>query len=500
MQWSVDGQIPEFLAATRMATLSRDVVSQILQHLNLKPGMKVLDLGCGSGEYTFRLGLQTEGVEYIGVDLDSNFVRIANERAAGSKNGLFEQVSNANTYAFICADGCNLPFEDATFDAVVSHTYLTAVPDYMAALAEMCRVCKPAGQVSSVTCMDNNFGGIGRVDLLPRIMPAADAALSQKIHEFMAKATPFMDLTSGIPPYKPQRAFAWIGLEKVGAFPLGQYFCLSDVRTTPKDYERYVELLYAMELRGIKRIKEAPEIDMEITAQEWESYEGLLSRRREQLLSLNGCNTEWDWFGSAALLVWGNKPEDGEMPVVQRMLEGVHVSEAAHKRLEGVDNVHERWRQAGPGRCCKVRLFVSEAEVEDEDTPTFDAWGIDPPHALEEAASMLLGDADAQRAAEVEKRAEKALEGDADSWMLTPIDDKEVFSLELVWETVAEVAEYGYGMHFKELTAEQFDSQGLHVVACELEHAVNPFRAICAHAELSEAIARACARAIGKGF
>lgn len=499
MDWSVDGQNPDFLAATRMATLSPRVVSQILERLELRPGMRVLDVGCGSGEYVFRLGQQVEGVTFVGLEYDPAFVRFANMRAQGQLEGPYEPLNPANTYAFVQGDGLALPFEDMAFDAVISHTYLTAIPDYVAALGEMCRVCKPGGQVSSVTVLGDDFGGVGRVQLMPWMMAPADAALSAKVEALAKSADAGMNLTAGIPPKKVPVTFAWIGLEQVSALPLGQYFCLSDAATTPWDYERYVELLYAMELRKIDQLRQIPEIDGGLTAGEWESYQDLATRRREELLAMQGANREWDWFASAALLVCGRVPECGMVEVAEVLSDETLPARSLREVVASTGaQFDECYRQLGPGRCCYVELRAAES-------PIVGKYGFTPSLALEEALCALLAppfkdgkfmasEDLAQKleaellCADVEERLHGLLLGDAG---LKPLSDERAYVVPSVYETVAEAVQMGHTVRFfySDLAPD------MSVVVAEMTGERGPVRAMAAHPEFGVAVRRALSRA-----
>ena len=186
MNWSTDGQTPEFLAATRMASLDNAIIASILERIELEPGMRVLDVGSGSGEYCFRLGSAVKGVDFVGLEYDANFVDFAIDRAKGDVGYPFEVPNQANSYQFVCGDGLCLPFDDGEFDAVVSHTYLTAVPDWACALAEMCRVCKPGGTVSSITSMTDNFYGTGTIELFGGLVDPASASLLRTVEKAKA--------------------------------------------------------------------------------------------------------------------------------------------------------------------------------------------------------------------------------------------------------------------------------------------------------------------------
>lgn len=498
MDWSVDGQNPDFLAATRMATLSPRVVSQILERLDLRPGMRVLDVGSGSGEYVFRLGQQVNGVTFVGLEYDAAFVQFANRRAQGQMEGPYEPLNPANTYAFVQGDGLDLPFEDMTFDAVISHTYLTAIPDYVAALGEMCRVCRPGGQVSSVTVLGDDFSGVGRVQLMPWMMAPEDSALSAKVEALAKRTDAGMNLTAGIPPKKVPVTFAWIGLEEVSALPLGQYFCLSDAATTPWEYEQYVQLLYAMELRKIDQLSRVPVCDGGLTAGEWDSYHQIVARRRDELLEMQGCNYEWDWFASAAVLVCGRVPECGMVEVAEVLSDETLPARSLREVVASAGvRFDEVYRQLGPGRCCYTELRAAEG-------PVVGKYGFTPSLALEEALCALLAPAfkegrflaseDLAQKLEVElacMEAESALcaEGVVETCNVA-LPDECVYVVPSVYETVAEAVQMGHTVRFFE--GQHLD--GMSVVVAELDGAQSSARSLAAHPEFSVAVRRALSR------
>ena len=299
MRWSIEGQTAEYLAATRMISLSDRIVETILAHVPLEAGMKVLDVGSGSGEYCFRLGSQVRGVSFTGLELDERFVEFAERRARGEVGYPFEEPNGANRYRFIAGDGCALPFDDGAFDAVVSHTFLTAVPGWRAAIAEMRRVCKPGGIVSSITSLTDDFYGTGTIELFTAPLGAEDARLAARIGEAKAAAFGELDLTAGIAPRAVPAAFDQAGLEGVRCVPLGQYFSLSDATTDEATYRRYVDLLRVTEEEQLARLAlSIPEADRL-------AYARLIDRRCDELLSQIGANREWSWYGNAALLVCG---------------------------------------------------------------------------------------------------------------------------------------------------------------------------------------------------
>ena len=127
--------------ALEAAYLTTDVIEQrcaMLRLLSPLPGQAVLDVGSGPGllaaELADRVG--PEG-RVVGLDLAEPMLEMARRRCADRPQVSFEQ-----------GDAAKLPFEDASFDAVVSTQVYEYVPDIPGALAEVERVLKPGGIVA----------------------------------------------------------------------------------------------------------------------------------------------------------------------------------------------------------------------------------------------------------------------------------------------------------------------------------------------------------------
>jgi ubiquinone/menaquinone biosynthesis C-methylase UbiE len=89
----------------------------------------VLDVGCGDGQVS-RLA-STLGATVVGIDPTWNCVSVANQRGGG---------------VFARAGAAQLPFADATFDAVVACLVFEHIRDVDAAIAEVARVLQPGGR------------------------------------------------------------------------------------------------------------------------------------------------------------------------------------------------------------------------------------------------------------------------------------------------------------------------------------------------------------------
>ncbi|MDN5977852.1 methyltransferase domain-containing protein [Acidipropionibacterium jensenii] len=112
--------------ATRTAQTS---AGYLLPHL--RPGMSLLDVGCGPASITLDLAQRLRPGRVLGVDTSAQALAAARAEAArrGDSTTSFEQ---ADAYSLPCADG--------SFDVVHAHQVLQHLADPVAALREMARV------------------------------------------------------------------------------------------------------------------------------------------------------------------------------------------------------------------------------------------------------------------------------------------------------------------------------------------------------------------------
>jgi SAM-dependent methyltransferase len=122
---------------TRIADTMRDSGDAIVQSLGIKPGLKVLDVGCGDG--TTAIPEAKRGADVLAVDIASNLVDAGNRRASelGLKNIRFQQ-----------GDACDLAdLPDKAFDLVVSIFGAMFAPKPLDVAKAMVRVTKPGGRI-----------------------------------------------------------------------------------------------------------------------------------------------------------------------------------------------------------------------------------------------------------------------------------------------------------------------------------------------------------------
>ena len=113
---------------------------------HLRSGMRLLDCGCGVGSITLDLAEIVAPGEVVGLDLDASQLALA--RAAADTRGL----TNAR---FEAGNVYELPFADASFDAVLAHTVLFHLSDQLRALKELRRVLAPGGIIA---VSDDHYG------------------------------------------------------------------------------------------------------------------------------------------------------------------------------------------------------------------------------------------------------------------------------------------------------------------------------------------------------
>jgi len=120
--------------------LTPDVVQQreqIFQLLDVKSGMKALDIGCGPGLTSWALAQAVGGSGHVdAIDIAPPMLQLAARRCADAKQVAFHQ-----------ADVLQLPFADASFDVSLATQVYEYVADIDNALHELARVMKPAAQV-----------------------------------------------------------------------------------------------------------------------------------------------------------------------------------------------------------------------------------------------------------------------------------------------------------------------------------------------------------------
>ena len=112
--------------------------------LGLRPGERVLDMGCGAGRHAFEM--YRRGADVIALDQDADELATVSEWfAAMREEGGLPAGAEADVKQ---GDALNLPFPDGEFDRVVAAEVLEHIPDDEAAITELVRVLRPGGTIA----------------------------------------------------------------------------------------------------------------------------------------------------------------------------------------------------------------------------------------------------------------------------------------------------------------------------------------------------------------
>jgi SAM-dependent methyltransferase len=109
---------------------------RIVERAGVEPGMELLDVACGTGNAT--IPAAKLGARVTGVDFAPALLEVARERAADA----MVEVD------WLAGDAQALPFDDDSFDRVMSTFGHMFAPDHGRTAEEMKRVCRPGGRIA----------------------------------------------------------------------------------------------------------------------------------------------------------------------------------------------------------------------------------------------------------------------------------------------------------------------------------------------------------------
>ena len=114
--------------------MCRDDYPQMLAELEKEPFDAVLDVGCGTGAVLALLHDKYPDRRYVGLDLTPEMIEVARTKVAPGME-------------FVVGDAENLPFDEASFDAVLCSNSFHHYPNPAAFLAGALRVLRPGGRL-----------------------------------------------------------------------------------------------------------------------------------------------------------------------------------------------------------------------------------------------------------------------------------------------------------------------------------------------------------------
>jgi SAM-dependent methyltransferase len=147
---------PDFQQRTRATWASGDwdthsrliapVGAVVLERIELRPGLDLLDVGTGTGG-NVAIPAALRGAKVVGLDLAPELFEHARRRAAEAGVDV----------EWVEGDAQDLPFADESFDRVVSTFGAMFAPDHERAAGELVRVCRAGGRVAMTTWANEGY-------------------------------------------------------------------------------------------------------------------------------------------------------------------------------------------------------------------------------------------------------------------------------------------------------------------------------------------------------
>lgn len=150
-------------------------ISDHLKHIPARPGMKILDAGCGSGSMAREIATANPKTSVTGIDIRDKYIDYALRRTAEA--GL-------QNLSFKTGDVRKLPFSNDSFDIIWTKYLLQWVTDPMQAMHEFARVLKPGGLLVSA-----NFDGfaVTHEPPDPAIQPMIEFVFGNLVDSFIGR-------------------------------------------------------------------------------------------------------------------------------------------------------------------------------------------------------------------------------------------------------------------------------------------------------------------------
>jgi SAM-dependent methyltransferase len=178
----------------------RDLLGQV----DVTPGLDVLDVAAGTGNIALRAA--QAGAQVVGLDLTPELFTVARRRAA--------QLNV--TVDWVEGDAEDLPFEDSSFDRVLSVFGVQFAPRHEIVARELARVCRPGGQIGVVNWTPEGLIGelfaiMGRYLPKPPDYASPPPLWGSEAHvrELLGDAVE-LEFTRGLNPWRFVSAEHWV--------------------------------------------------------------------------------------------------------------------------------------------------------------------------------------------------------------------------------------------------------------------------------------------------
>ncbi|HEY1386422.1 MAG TPA: class I SAM-dependent methyltransferase [Dongiaceae bacterium] len=205
-----------------VGTTLQIVGESLCEALDLRSGARVLDVAAGNGNATLaaaRRWCDVVSTDYVPALLDAGRVRAEAE---------------GYSIRFQEADAENLPFPDASFDAVISTFGVMFTPNQAKAASELARVCKPGGRIGLANWTPNGFIGqvfktIGKyVPPAPGVQSPALWGTKARLDELFGKSAREIRAASRAFTFRYRSATHWLEVFRTYYGPMAKTFAALD--------------------------------------------------------------------------------------------------------------------------------------------------------------------------------------------------------------------------------------------------------------------------------
>jgi ubiquinone/menaquinone biosynthesis C-methylase UbiE len=151
----------------------RGLQSRVGELLNPSPGMRVLEIGCGTGNTAIALAESRPGISVTSIDTSPAMLGRARMKT-----------SHLSNVAILEMDETKLRFAPVTFDAIATVNAAYMVSDVDATFREWCRVLKPGGRLVVAHPFDNDLSLIFKEFFVTAIKEGDVASLWSFVQNF----------------------------------------------------------------------------------------------------------------------------------------------------------------------------------------------------------------------------------------------------------------------------------------------------------------------------
>jgi ubiquinone/menaquinone biosynthesis C-methylase UbiE len=182
----------------RLAKPLEESAAEFLATIRFDPGMDVLDLACDTGQVAFPAA--RAGAKVTGIDIAPNSIEQA--RARADEEGLNIRFDEGDAEA--------LPYDDASFDIIVSLIGAMFAPRPELVTAEMIRVCRPGGRIVMGNWTPGGFIGQMLKAVAKHVPPPPEMASpilwgdESTVRERLAEGITTLELTTWMYPFRYQ--------------------------------------------------------------------------------------------------------------------------------------------------------------------------------------------------------------------------------------------------------------------------------------------------------